>query len=118
MPAQYTRYRYSLSPLHKYSSLHRVHNAAELGLLVGPSYGPPNPPGEGGGQPVSDLRRNSVRLQLLEVILSLQTLPESIKARKQRHGRETKQNTLHTVTDTAMNPKHIINDVENSFLAN
>lgn len=91
-PKNIKEYKCPLSPLHKYSSLHRVHDAAELGLLVGASHRSPDPPGEGGGQPVGDLRRDAVGLQLLEVILSLQTLPES-KVRMGRHGGEVKQNT-------------------------
>lgn len=65
-----------------------MHNAAELGFLVRAPRRPPDPPGEGGCQPVCDLRGNSVGLQLLEVILSLQTLSES----KQENGGEIKQN--------------------------
>lgn len=65
------------APLHEDPSLHRVHYAAELWLLVGASRRSPDPLGEGGRQPIGDLRRHAVRLQLLEVILRLQALPGS-----------------------------------------
>lgn len=87
------RNKCSLSPLHKYPSLHRVHNAAELRFLIRAPRSSPDPPGEGGCQPVCDLRGNAVGLQLLEVILGLQTLSGS----KQENGGEMKQNRLRKV---------------------
>lgn len=65
------------APLHEDPSLHRVHYAAELWLLVGAPHRSSNPLGEGRRQPIGDLRGHAVRLQLLEVILRLQALPVS-----------------------------------------
>lgn len=47
--------KYIFAPLHKYSSLHCMDDAAELGLLIRAPHGPSDPLGEGGCQPVGDL---------------------------------------------------------------
>lgn len=66
-------------PLHKYPSLHRVNDALEPGLLLAPPEHHPHLPCEGGGQPVSDLRRHSIWLNVTELILCIQESPEHKK---------------------------------------
>lgn len=66
-------------PLHKYPSLHCMDNALEPRLLLAPSEHHPHLPGEGGGQPVSDLRRHCIRLNVTELILRIQKSPEHRK---------------------------------------
>ena len=100
------------SPLHEDPSLHRVHDAPELGLLFRAAAFGPGLLGEGGGQPVPHLRRHRVRPQLLQLILRVQDLPEAPERESQRkgcrrfHGLETlgpaTPHTLETLTPASL----------------
>lgn len=72
------------SPFHEDPSLHRMHDAPELGLLLCSAAFGPGLLGEGGGQPVPHLRRHRVRPQLLQLILRVQDLPEAPGGESQR----------------------------------
>lgn len=72
------------SPLHEDASLHSVHDAPELGLLLCSAAFGPGLLGEGGGQPVPHLRRHSVRPQLLQLVLCVQDLPAAPEEESQR----------------------------------
>lgn len=66
-------------PLHKYPSLYRMHNAPESWLLLRTTFGHAHPPAEGARQPVSDLTGHRLRLQVAELILSVQQTPAGQK---------------------------------------
>lgn len=70
-------------PLHKYPSLHRMDDALEPGLLITSPKHHPHLSREGGGQPISDLRRHSIWLNVTKFILCIQKSPEN-KTHNQR----------------------------------
>ena len=69
-------------PLHKYPSLYSMDDALEPRLLLASSEHHPHLPRESGGQPVSDLRRHCIGLNVTELIFCIQ---ESPGPKKQNH---------------------------------
>ena len=63
------------SPFNKYPSLHCVHDAAEAWLLLRPPEHQPHLTREGGGQPITHLRRDGVRLDVAELIFGVHQTP-------------------------------------------
>lgn len=64
------------SPLHKYSGLDGVHDAAEAGFLLVASQHQAHLAGEGGGQPVPHFRRHRLRLDVAQLVLRVHQTPD------------------------------------------
>ena len=68
-------YRYCKIPFYKYASLNCVDNTPEPWLFLGPPPHHAHLSGEGGGQPITNLHRYRVRLDVTELILGVQESP-------------------------------------------
>ena len=65
----------SSRPLHEDAGLHGVNDAAEARLLLGAPQHQPHLASEGGGQPITHLRRHRVRLDVTQLILGVHQAP-------------------------------------------
>lgn len=79
-------------PLHKDAGLHGVHDAPEARLVLAAAHRQHRLPREGGGQPLADLRRHRVRLEVTQLVLGVDKLPAQSERDRgsPRGGREYK----------------------------
>lgn len=77
-------------PLHKDAGLHCMDNAAEAGLVFAAVHHQGLLPGEGGGQPVTDLWRHRVWLDVTQLILWFRRPPGRERfTKKKSHSEST-----------------------------
>jgi len=62
-------------PLHEDAGLHGVHDAPEARLLLRAPQNQPHLPREGGGQPITHLRRHRVRPDVAQLVLRVHQPP-------------------------------------------